>query len=269
MPCATLHCIVHLIPKELQRTRFPAVYNIAYSSKDSPEHYTLPQMMLWASIPYGVWQLSYYSLITVRRREKIAAGRPTSFTWLRRSFAPTWIGKFVLGLPDYMQETAFMVIQYLYALLTMVPCPLWFWFRWPSGLFLSAVFAYSIYNGATYYIDIFGMRFQKELEQLKRDVAKWQSTPDFGARTTGLASPLFTPADADNANKQLGMAAISLGSPAHENGNAEVMGVDGSVESTAKAPANDATNGIEKIPSLDAVAPEDAPGQQAQRKKDQ
>jgi hypothetical protein len=32
-----------------------------------------------------VWQLMYHFLITVRRRDKIAAGRPTSFTWLRKS----------------------------------------------------------------------------------------------------------------------------------------------------------------------------------------
>jgi hypothetical protein len=41
-----------------------------------------------------------------------------------------------------------------------------------------AVFVWSIYNGATYYIDIFGKRFQNELEQLKRDVTKWQASPD-------------------------------------------------------------------------------------------
>jgi hypothetical protein len=46
---------------------------------------------------------------------------------------------------------------------------------------------WSIYNGATYYIDVFGKKFQKELEQLKKDVAKWQSSPD------GAYGP-FTPA---------------------------------------------------------------------------
>lgn len=37
------------------------------------------------------------------------------------------------------------------------------------------VFGWSIYNGATYYVDVFGKRFQTELEALRRDVAKWQS----------------------------------------------------------------------------------------------
>ena len=69
----------------------------------------------------------------------------------------------------------------------MLPCPLWFWYRWPSAGFLSAVFVWSIYNGATYYIDVFGKRFQNELEQLKKDVAKWQTSPDI------VTSPEITP----------------------------------------------------------------------------
>jgi hypothetical protein len=145
-------------------------------------------MLAWSTIPYAVWQLSYYFFITVRRREKIAAGRPTSFTWLRRSYSKVWIGKFILSLPNALQEPAFMMIQYSYAVLTMLPCPLWFYSRWASAGFLVGVFAWSVYNGATYYIDVFGKRFQKELELLKAEVAKWQNTPD-----AILNSPNMTP----------------------------------------------------------------------------
>lgn len=144
-------------------------------------------MTLWSTIPYAIWQLSYHFLITVRRREKIAAGRPTSFTWLRKSYSKAWIGKLVISLPEYLQEPAFMLIQYIYALLTMLPCPVWFWYRHASSAFLLAVFCWSIYNGATYYIDVFGKRFQNELEAMKREVAKWQNSPDM------MTSPLMTP----------------------------------------------------------------------------
>jgi hypothetical protein len=143
-------------------------------------------MMVWATLPYAFWQLSYHFMITVRKREKIAAGRPTSFTWLRRSYAPTVLGKFVLSLPEKLQEPAFMMIQYVYCLLTMVPCPLWFWNRWASAGFLCIVFIWSVYNGATYYIEFYGTRFQRELEQLKKEVAKWQASPD-------MKTPLMTP----------------------------------------------------------------------------
>jgi hypothetical protein len=196
MPCVTLHCLVHLLSPEMQMEKYPAIYNIRHSDPGSPHHYSLFQMMLWATLPYAVWQLSYHFLITVRRREVIKAGRPTSFTWLRKSYAKTWIGKIVLSLPESLQESAFMVIQYLYAVFTMLPCPVWFWYRWPSGIFLMVVFIWSVYNGATFYIDVFGNRFRKELEALKKDVAMWQASPG------GVSTP-FTPYEG-GVEKQLG-----------------------------------------------------------------
>lgn len=231
MPCACLHCLVHLLSPDLQKTRFPAIYKIKTSLPSDPEHYSLFEMMIWASLPYAVWQLSYYFLISVRRAEKIASGRPTSFTWLRRSFAPTWIGKFVLSLPENMQEIAYMNIQYVYALLTMIPCPLWFWSRWASGIFLGIVFMYSIYNGATYYIDIFGLRFQKELEQLKKDVAKWQEqkTPDLAGQT----SPVVTPLPGD---RILGAPALNIETPELERAKAEIERLE-----TAQVPKEELT----------------------------
>jgi hypothetical protein len=189
MPCATLHCVVHLLSPEFQEKRFPAIWTIKTSPPGSPTAYAnVLSMLAWSTIPYAFWQLTYYFFITVRRREKIAAGRPTSFTWLRKSYSKVWIGKFVLGLPTPLQEPAFMMIQYVYAVLTMLPCPIWFYSRWGSSAFLMIVFAWSVYNGSTYYIDVFGKRFQKELEAMKAEVAKWQSSPE-----AMLSSPLMTP----------------------------------------------------------------------------
>lgn len=188
MPCATLHCIVHLYEPEHLLQRFPAVYTIKHSPPGSPTAYAnILSMLAWSTIPYAVWQLAYYFFITVRRRDKIAAGRPTSFTWLRKSYSKAWLGRIVLSLPDSLQEPAFMFIQYAYAVLTMLPCPLWFYSRWASATFLMVVFVWSVYNGSTYYIDVFGKRFQKELESMKAEVAKWQVSPD------GSVSPMMTP----------------------------------------------------------------------------
>lgn len=178
MPCATLHCLIHLIPREMQQEKFSAIYNIKFSLPGAPEHYRLREMIIWATVPYAVWQLSYHFLITVRRREKIAAGRPTSFTWLRKSYAKNFLGKFVLRQPEWLQEPCFMMIQYVYALLTMTPCPLWFYNRWASAAFLMVVFTWATYNGATFYIDVFGRRMERELDAIKRDIARWQTMPE-------------------------------------------------------------------------------------------
>lgn len=251
MPCVTLHCLVHLLPLDLQATRFPAIYNIKTSEPSSPEHYTLPQMMLWATIPYAFWQLSYHVLITVRRREKIAAGRPTSFTWLRRSYAPTILGKFVLSLPEYLQEPAFMGIQYVYACITMTPCPLWFWSRWASGGFLVVVFIWSVYNGATYYIDVFGKRFQKELEALRADVAKWQGSPDIaGGVTPGSVTTPGGFMAGDVAEKRKSMGSDTTGDdgglspqPLSMCAAAGLAGLDGEARGAS----------LERIPLLDGA----------------
>jgi hypothetical protein len=105
-------------------------------------------------------------------------GRPTSFTWLRKSYAKNFLGKLVLSLPEVLQGPAFMLIQYGYALITMVPCPVWFWYRWASASFLMVVFTWATYNGATFYIDVFGRRMEKEFEALKKEVTKWQNMPE-------------------------------------------------------------------------------------------
>lgn len=59
----------------------------------------------------------------------------------------------------------------------MLPCPIWYRSKVYSAVFLSLVFGWSVWNGATYYVDIFGKRFQKELEDLRAEVEKWQNSP--------------------------------------------------------------------------------------------
>lgn len=117
-----------------------------------------------------------------------------------------------------------MLTQYLYALGSMLPCPIWFWYRWPSATFLLGLFVWSIYNGATYYIDVFGKRFQKELEQMKKDVAKWQTSPEI------FSSPLMT--------------------PKAENGASTPQ--QGGLDDTSKQIGHKSRGSIDRIPLLDS-----------------
>jgi hypothetical protein len=173
-------------------------------------------MIIWATLPYAIWQLTYHFMITVRKRSKIAAGRPTSFTWLRRSYRGNFLGKFVLGFPENYQETVFMCIQYCYALLTMLPCPIWFWYRWASAGFLLVCLSWASWNGATFYIDVFGRRMEKELEHLRKEVARMSKSPDINGQSD-IGSPLASPAGptgADGASPNMGASmttALDLG----------------------------------------------------------
>ncbi|KAK5136255.1 hypothetical protein LTR08_003862 [Meristemomyces frigidus] len=242
MPCATLHVLVHLTPQNMQLEQFPAIHSIKYSPPSAPEHYRLWDMVIWATLPYAVWQLSYHLLITVRKRSKIAAGRPTSFTWLRKSYKGNFLGKMVLALPEWAQGWAFMGIQYGYALLTMLPCPLWFWYRWASATFLLVLFGLASWNGATYYIDVFGKRMEKELEQLRKEVQRMAKSPEITGREGG--SPFGSPTGLQGtAGGGAKTSALDLG-PAAQGGDGEAFhkrgksedstaGIGGGITSTA------------------------------------
>ncbi|CVK97235.1 related to Integral membrane protein [Fusarium mangiferae] len=258
MPCATLHCIVHLFSPDEQKVRFPAIWTIKNSPPGSPTAYAnVVSMLAWSSLPYIFWQVLYYIFITVRRRDKIAAGRPTSFTWLKKSYAKTWLGKFVLRQPEHMQEATFMMIQYSYALLTMLPCPLWFLSRWASAGFLMVVFTWSIYNGATYYIDVFGVRFQKELEAMKAEVAQWQNSPEY----MPLSPQLHPRPDASSVPRQTQQGAAPSASTGHIPSMNEVNREKDLMEGTSLS--KDDVNrpvSVDKIPLLDETRSSSATG---------
>lgn len=163
-PPAVMHTIIHVCPRDYTEAAFPAiktVFNLSYGSA-----------ILSSATAYIVWQSLYYVFIQVRRQEKIKAGRPTSFTWLLKSYSKSWIGQQVLRLPEPLQPFAFMGIQFAYALVTMIPCPIWLHYRLAAALFLSSVFSWSIWNGANYYARISSARdsFKVELENLRREI---------------------------------------------------------------------------------------------------
>lgn len=185
-PPAVMHTIVHILPRDrFVLERFPAMeraFDLGYFTS-----------MLTASGFYLIWQVLYYVFIQVRRQEKIRAGRPTSFTWLLKSYSKTWLGKLVLRLPVPLQPFAFMAIQFIYAVVTMAPCGVWIHYGRLSGLFMSAVFSWSIWNGANYYARISAARdsFQTELERLREEVAAMESHS-----SSSPATPALLPKDA-------------------------------------------------------------------------
>ena len=54
-------------------------------------------------------------------------------------------------------------------------------------------------------MDVFGKQFQNELEQMKKDVAKWQNSPDGGS----IASPPLAP-EVSGPQIQKGLESIPL-----------------------------------------------------------
>jgi hypothetical protein len=167
MPPISLFVIVHELPKDyLEKT---------YSGVAKVDHWKFGRGIMITSIFYTIWQVSYHYFITIRKKDKILRGKVTSFSHLKESKKDSVLGRFVNGLPyNWMQIMAFTLIQFGYQLLTMVFCPIWFKYKHICGLFVSFIFMWASYNGATYYIDIFGKRFEKEVEKLKNEVKELQ-----------------------------------------------------------------------------------------------
>lgn len=169
-PPVVMLVITHHLPYEYKLERFPGAAELT--------QWNFISGILWTSLYYLIWQSLYHYFITVKRAAKIKAGRVTSFEWLRKSFGDSLLGKFVNSLPDPFPVVAFTLIQYFYQLLTMSICPLWFTYKHLGSAFITFIFICASYNGATYYVDYYGKRLEKEVARLKKEISELQTEND-------------------------------------------------------------------------------------------
>ncbi|KAI5951126.1 hypothetical protein KGF54_004200 [Candida jiufengensis] len=167
MPPITMFVMVHELSPEYIKERYPGIAAIS--------NWNFATSLIITSIYYTIWQVTYHYFITIKRKDQIEKGKVTSFSYLKKKNKSTRLGKFVNGLPYlWMQTLAFTLIQFGYQLLTMLPCPIWFRYKHACGAFVCFIFIWASYNGATWYIDVFGKRLEKEVDKLKREVGKLQ-----------------------------------------------------------------------------------------------
>ncbi|KAG6830615.1 hypothetical protein H0H92_015707 [Tricholoma furcatifolium] len=178
-PPLTFTVIRHFYPNA--EARFPALAEL-------PHLQPLRAIFLSGGI-YIFWQLLYWKFVLVDRRSKIESGeRTTSFSWLlndKRSF----IGKTLSSVPPRYREAFFIGGQlgkFFYAILTELPSVfLLYDSRLLSGIFLITIFGVSVWNGGGFYIEVFGRKFERELEALRKELA--ESTARSGASTPSLS----------------------------------------------------------------------------------
>ncbi|EGW32351.1 uncharacterized protein SPAPADRAFT_61431 [Spathaspora passalidarum NRRL Y-27907] len=192
MPPVTMFVMVHELPEEYVKQRYPGIAAI--------DNWNFMSAIIITSIYYTIWQVSYHYFISIRKKDQIENGKVTSFSYLRKKNQKTILGKFVNGLPYlWMQTLAFTLIQFGYQLLTMMFCPIWYKYKHACGAFVTFIFIWAAYNGATYYIDIFGKRLEKEVEKLKREIVSLQQENE-----KLQFSPLAKPQVPDDDVKPLG-----------------------------------------------------------------
>ncbi|KZV75656.1 hypothetical protein PENSPDRAFT_571118 [Peniophora sp. CONT] len=158
--------IRHFYPGAEQR--FPAL-------NDLPTMHATKALAI-SSVLYFVWQALYWKLILIDRRKKIESGqRTTSLTFLLNHQRGA-IGKILAKVKPERREMYFMFAQYLYAVLTEVPCIfLLYDSAFSSATYLILIFSVSVWNGAGFYIEVFGRKFERELEALRKELAEANS----------------------------------------------------------------------------------------------
>ncbi|KAJ3568410.1 hypothetical protein NP233_g5731 [Leucocoprinus birnbaumii] len=173
-PPFTFTVIRHFYPGASER--FPALQEIPYLDP-------VRALLLSGGI-YCSWQLLYWKFVLVDRRAKINSGqRTTSFSWLlndKRGF----IGKKLGAIPAQYREIFFISGQAVYAILTEIPA-VFLLYRssmW-SGVFLLLIFGVCVWNGGGFYIEVFGRKFERELEALRKELA------EVSARSSGASTP--------------------------------------------------------------------------------
>ncbi|KAF9246898.1 hypothetical protein BU15DRAFT_38475 [Melanogaster broomeanus] len=175
----TFTVIRHYYPGAEQR--FPAVAALPHLSPG--------RALLISGAIYLIWQLLYWKFVLVDRRPKIESGqRTTSFSFLLNDKRGT-IGRALARTRPEKREAYFMVGQFLYSTLTELPAVYLLYDnpRW-SGAFLILIFAVSVWNGGGFYIEVFGRKFERELEALRKELAE-NSSRD------GRSSPSLTEAE--------------------------------------------------------------------------
>ncbi|CAK5262681.1 unnamed protein product [Mycena citricolor] len=177
-PPFTFTVIRHFYPNA--ELRFPALQQL-------PHLNPIRALLLSGGI-YLSWQLLYYKFVLVDRREKIESGeRTTSFSFLLNDKRGA-IGKALSAISPAYREVAFMAGQLVYSILTEVP-PVFILYDSPfwSGAFLIFILSVSVWNGGGFYIEVFGRKFERELEALRKELA------EATAARSGRSSPTNTP----------------------------------------------------------------------------
>ncbi|KDQ06243.1 hypothetical protein BOTBODRAFT_60699 [Botryobasidium botryosum FD-172 SS1] len=171
--------------------RFPALIEVPHLQ---------PLVALGLSgILYLFWQGLYIKFILVDRREKIEAGqRTTSYSWLLND-KHSAIGRALSSLKPETRPFAFQLGQLVYSIVTELPAvfllydsPLW------SGIFLFFIFSVSVWNGGGFYIEVFGRKFERELEALRKELAEASARSGAATPANGSESGHATPTGSED-----------------------------------------------------------------------
>lgn len=187
------------------KERFPAL-------KDVP-HLKPVQALLLSGIVYLIWQLLYWKFVFINRRTKIQSGqRTTSLTYLLNDKRGV-IGRALQATSPQRREVYFMAGQFVYSIVTELPAVfLLYDSKIASDIFLVLIFAVSVWNGGGFYVEVFGRKFERELEALRKELAEVSARSERSSPTLDPQSDdeLSTVAGSPDMNGEAASPEISI-----------------------------------------------------------
>jgi hypothetical protein len=183
-PAITFCALRHFMPEAQRHARFPAMQ-------------ALPRLNSWTAFAwnvtfYFVWQMMYFIFISRPKAAKIASGeRINSYSHMSKGKGA--VAKVLAKAPTERREWAFIALQFVYTIVCTLPAP-WLFYnsRTASAAFCLSLILLSVWNGAGYYVEVWGRRFERELEKLRKEV-----------EATQKAAAATAPSDSKSTSKEL------------------------------------------------------------------
>jgi hypothetical protein len=163
--------VIRWMPELASSTSVPIMTsyrNERFPALGGDNQMSLKECMIISTAVYIIWQTLYFIFIMVQRREKVEKGlRMTSYSWLLddRHGKKGFIQKASFALGSQYKLQMFMFLQLTYNLFTVFPTVFLYRHFKLHSVFLIIMFAASVWNGASYYIEVFSRRYILEVER--------------------------------------------------------------------------------------------------------
>jgi hypothetical protein len=158
---------------ELDKNREAA---IRYRTEHFPAVQDMPTLSFQSYICistsfYIVWQIFYFIIVVIKHGKKVESGeRRTSYSTLLKPSPEKW--SFIQCLAGVFGEKyklyGLMLWQFWYNMGTCLLTYFFFKSFWLHSVFLVSMFAVSVWNGASYYIEVFSKSYLAEVEHRQR-----------------------------------------------------------------------------------------------------
>ncbi|CAO0803080.1 unnamed protein product [Mucor circinelloides] len=148
---------------------------LVYRDQHFPAISKMPVMGWWYTLFvstgfYLAWQIFYVCFVMVAKKDKVESGsRTTSYTTLLNKSPENKNKSFILAITSLFGEKyklhMFIFWQFWYTLGTSALTYFYYKSFWFHSSCLMTMFAVSVWNGASYYIDVFSKHYLDEVER--------------------------------------------------------------------------------------------------------